>query len=64
MIFLMSNPKTQQRICYNTKICFTIAKAQMLSKLYIQNIDVEIMNNVSTQHTGLTSLFIRQQETH
>ncbi len=42
--WMMSNPITQQRICYFTIICPTIAKAQMLNKPYIHNIDVKIMN--------------------
>ncbi len=41
-------------LLYNNML--TIAKAQMLSKPYIHYIDVKIINNVSRQHTGLTSL--------
>ncbi len=54
--WMMSNPITQQRICYFSIICSTIAKAQMLNKLYIHYMDVKIMNKSAGRVTGLTPL--------
>ncbi len=55
--WMMSNPITQERICYFTIICSTIAQAQMLNKPYIHYMDVKIMN----RRCNWTDTIIRQQ---